>query len=71
MDMNAADLNKHVQTYPDMKCSACGEMYNYVFLQSATLAFCPTSNMVELDKALLQIKQEQLQGRVDVTCKDH
>jgi len=73
MNMIALDSNKKAQVQADtsLRCSACGECYNFVFLPSITLAFCSNSNLDFLDETVLRIQREHYQGRVNVTCKDH
>ncbi|MCW8332111.1 hypothetical protein MD588_25290 [Photobacterium sp. SDRW27] len=69
--MTEAKSQKQLADKPMLRCHRCGEMYHYVFLPSATLAFCPFAVPDRLDEAMELIQQEQLLGRVDISCKDH
>ncbi|MCW8328990.1 hypothetical protein MD588_09240 [Photobacterium sp. SDRW27] len=35
-----------------IRCQACGDYYNYLFLQSATVAFCSNINTSKLDELI-------------------
>ena len=69
--MMRANVNRQTAVNAELTCCGCGEMYNYVFLSSVTLAFCPFATSDKLDETIDQIRKEHRQGRIHANCQHY
>ncbi|PSU44560.1 hypothetical protein C9J12_26825 [Photobacterium frigidiphilum] len=57
------------QLLKSFQCSVCGDPYNYIFINSLTVAFCPNYCLEKLDEVVFSLDSEIECTHIELTCK--
>lgn len=57
------------EVYAALNCQVCGEKLHLLFLNRATLAFCPGADLTGLETVVLRLRNSETEERCVVFCR--
>ncbi|UXI03788.1 hypothetical protein [Photobacterium sp. TY1-4] len=65
----AAGATSNPEAYAALNCKVCGEKLHLLFLNRATLAFCPGADLSGLEPIVSRLRNAETEERCVVSCR--